>query len=36
MEAGFVEVEQQGRCNVYRTHPGKALRHPLSKRGSSG
>ncbi len=29
MEAGFVEVERQGRCNVYRIHPEKALRHPL-------
>lgn len=29
LEAGFVEVERVGRCNVYHTHPEKALRHPL-------
>ena len=29
LDAGFVEVERVGRCNVYHTHPEKSLRHPL-------
>jgi DNA-binding MarR family transcriptional regulator len=28
-EAGFVDVERDGRCNVYVTHPEKNLRHPI-------
>jgi predicted transcriptional regulator len=28
-ETGFVDVERDGRCNVYVTHPEKNLRHPI-------
>lgn len=28
-EAGFVDVERDGRCNVYVMHPEKKLRHPI-------
>ena len=29
-EAGYVDVERDGRCNVYETHPEKKLRHPIA------
>jgi predicted transcriptional regulator len=28
-EAGFVDVNREGRCNVYVMHPEKNLRHPF-------
>ncbi len=28
-DSGFVDVERDGRCNVYVTHPEKNLRHPI-------
>lgn len=28
-EAGYVDVQRDGRCNVYATHPEKNLRHPI-------
>jgi predicted transcriptional regulator len=28
-EAGFMDVERKGRCNVYIMHPEKNLRHPV-------
>ncbi|MBN2883602.1 MAG: winged helix-turn-helix transcriptional regulator [Clostridia bacterium] len=28
-DAGYVEIKRDGRCNVYRTHPEKPLRHPI-------
>jgi len=28
-EAGYVDAERDGRCNVYETHPEKQLRHPI-------
>lgn len=28
-EAGYVDVQRDGRCNVYVTHPEKNLRHPI-------
>jgi predicted transcriptional regulator len=29
IEAGFVDVQREGRCNVYVVHPEKNLRHPI-------
>lgn len=29
IEAGFIDVERDGRCNVYVTHPEMNLRHPI-------
>ncbi|MBN1782605.1 winged helix-turn-helix transcriptional regulator [bacterium] len=29
IEAGYVDVERDGRCNVYVTHPEKHLRHSI-------
>lgn len=29
IEAGFVDVKREGRCNVYVVHPEKNLRHPV-------
>ncbi|MDT8390826.1 MAG: winged helix-turn-helix domain-containing protein [Lentisphaeria bacterium] len=31
IEAGFVDVRRDGRCNVYVTHPEKNLRHPMEE-----
>jgi len=28
-ESGFIDVKRDGRCNVYRMHPEKYLRHPM-------
>jgi predicted transcriptional regulator len=28
-EAGYVDVQRDGRCNAYVTHPEKNLRHPI-------
>ncbi|HDQ44510.1 MAG TPA: ArsR family transcriptional regulator [bacterium] len=29
LEAGFIDVTRDGRCNVYIIHPEKNLRHPI-------
>ncbi len=29
IDAGFVDVRREGRCNVYLVHPEKQLRHPI-------
>ncbi len=29
VEAGFVDVKRDGRCNAYAVHPEKNLRHPI-------
>ncbi len=29
VEAGFIDVKRDGRCNVYALHPEKNLRHPV-------
>lgn len=29
VEAGFVDVKREGRCNTYTIHPEKYLRHPI-------
>jgi DNA-binding MarR family transcriptional regulator len=34
--AGFVDVEKQGRCNTYRLHLTRRLRHPLETHHSVG
>jgi DNA-binding MarR family transcriptional regulator len=34
--AGFVDVEKQGRCNTYRLHLSRRLRHPLEAHHSVG
>ncbi|MHC4887366.1 MAG: helix-turn-helix transcriptional regulator [Planctomycetota bacterium] len=28
-EAGYLDVQRDGRCNVYVVHPEKKLRHPV-------
>ena len=28
-ETGYVDVQRDGRCNVYVTHPERNLRHPI-------
>jgi DNA-binding MarR family transcriptional regulator len=29
IDEGYIEIKRDGRCNVYRTHRGMALRHPV-------
>jgi DNA-binding MarR family transcriptional regulator len=29
VDAGFVDVKRDGRCNAYAVHPEKNLRHPM-------
>ncbi|RMD74416.1 MAG: ArsR family transcriptional regulator [Lentisphaerae bacterium] len=29
LEAGYIDVIREGRCNLYRVHPEKHLRHPI-------
>jgi predicted transcriptional regulator len=35
-DAGYLTIEKQGRCNVYRLHTSLKLRHPLEAQHSIG